>query len=210
MTACSPRPRSSPTPGGSDPSLEELNRWLLDSLDMVSSLDGTLHTDLELGKKPETVFAAARPVLRSLVDFVALGFVLVSDEGPDFDLTQCDPPEARPLLQLELNAAIADGTFAWSLHQNRLVMLPGRSGRLMLHALATRFRVAGAFVGLLEENSSSPLTAAQKLLSIILHQWRVRWSVASVVKGPWIRTPAVHCQSACRLFPCSYSSQSIL
>ena len=152
-------------------SLEELNRWLLESLDMVASLDATLHTDLELGKEPQAVFAAVKPVLKSLVDFRAMGFILVGENDLDFSLADCDPPTERALIQQELNKVIADGTFAWSLYQNRLVILPGKGGkdRVMLHVLATRFRVVGVFLAVLADESPMPLVAAQKLLSIILH-----------------------------------------
>ena len=157
--------------GDGQDSLEQLNRWLLDSLDLVASLDATLHTDLELGKEPQAVFTAVKPVLKRLAGFRALGFILVGEEDLDFSLADCDPPEERGLIQQELNKVIADGTFAWSLYQNRLVILPGRDGtdRIILHVLATRFRVVGVFLGVLSNDYPLPLAAAQKLLSIILH-----------------------------------------
>jgi len=149
----------------------ELNRWLLEALDMVAVLDATLHSDLELGREPQAVFSAVKPVIRRLADFKALGFVLVGEEDLDFSLADCDPPQARSLVQQELNRIIADGTFACTLYQNRLVILPGATQdlRVALHVLATRFRVVGVFLGLLEEGAPTPLAAAQKLLSIVLH-----------------------------------------
>ncbi len=171
MTTLSGSDRSSGAADGCTRSPEEMNRWLLESLDEVASLDATLHTDLELGKEPQAVFAAVKPVLKRLAEFRAMGFILVGEEDLDFSLVECDPPGDRPLIQQELNRVIADGTFAWSLYQNRLVILPGKGGadRILIHVLATRFRVVGVFLAILGEGVPVPQPPAQKLISIILH-----------------------------------------
>jgi hypothetical protein len=91
--------------------LEEVNRWILDSLDMVSSL-GELQSSLICEHDAATILAAARPHLKRLMSFRAMAFLMVEETGSDFVLTTCQPVSDRDRIEKEVSLQIAEGTFA--------------------------------------------------------------------------------------------------
>jgi signal transduction histidine kinase/CheY-like chemotaxis protein len=154
---------------GSAEAVVEMNRWLLECLDIVISL-GAFRQGAT-GEDPSAdILALTKPALRRVVGFDALAF-LESDRGRlDFPLLHCDPPEAWDILQREIDAKIGEGVFGWALHRNHPVVVPARhgGGSILLHALTTRSRVVGMFVGQLKERNAYVPDASQKLVSILL------------------------------------------
>jgi hypothetical protein len=81
--------------------LEEVNRWILDSLDMVASL-GELQSSLIYEHDAATILAtAARSHLKRLMPFRAMAFLMVEDSGSDFVLTTCQPVSDRDKIEKE-------------------------------------------------------------------------------------------------------------
>jgi two-component system, sensor histidine kinase len=154
---------------GSTEAVAEMNRWLLECLDSVISLGA--FRQAEAGEDPSgDILAVTKPALRRVAAFDALAF-LESDRGRlDFPLLDCDPPEAWDILQREIDAKIGEGVFGWALHRNNPVVVPARhgGGSVLLHALTTRSRVVGMFVGQLKERNAYVPDASQKLVSILL------------------------------------------
>jgi signal transduction histidine kinase/CheY-like chemotaxis protein len=103
------------------------------------------------------------------VDFVALGFWIV-DDSHDLQPVHFLPVGSRAELQEELEHHINEGTFAWALDQPRPVLVPASvmGHRAMLHVLATRTRVMGMFLGVINSQRSFIPEAAQKLITIVL------------------------------------------
>ncbi len=151
-------------------SIEEMNRWLLECLDMVASLGGTFQRDMERTGEGPDVFDSAKPALRRLVDYQATCFLSVDEEELDFQIVDCDPRDAREAMQQELDHQIAEGTFAWALFQNRVVLMPARNAgqMVLLHVLSTGAKVVGMFLGLIDEEDPFIPDATQKLISVIL------------------------------------------
>ncbi|HTY59537.1 MAG TPA: histidine kinase dimerization/phospho-acceptor domain-containing protein, partial [Bacteroidota bacterium] len=149
--------------------LEEVNRWVLDSLDLAASL-GDFHSRINPEQDDAGILAAARAHLNRLFAFRAIAFFTVSEADFDFAMIDCEPQADRALLQQEVDLQIGEGTFAWALNQNRSVLVPARNygNTLVLHALATRSRVLGMFVGVLPEEALQVTDASLNLLSIIL------------------------------------------
>lgn len=149
--------------------LEDVNRWILDSLDMVASLGdfkGSINYDQDSAK----IFSATCSHLKRLMAFRAMAFLIVDDTDFDFLLTACQPMSDQELMQKEVDFQIAEGTFAWALTQNRPVMVPSKhlGHTLVFHVLATRSRVVGMFVGGLAVDERHVTEASKSLLSILM------------------------------------------
>jgi len=145
-------------------------RWLLDALDMVASL-GTFRAEGSSESSPEAVIAAARPVLRRLANFEESAFFLMEADGLGFRLVDAEPTDAAARLNEEVDAQVADGVFAWAIQRNAPVQVPARTcpgSQVVLHALATRSRIAGMFLGIAPVGLDQAPDAYQKLLSILL------------------------------------------
>ncbi len=152
--------------GGPAPDSE----WLLDALDMVASL-GTFRAEGTSEVSPAGVIAAARPVLRRLADFQESAFLLMESDGLGFRLVDAEPASAAARLNEEVDAQVADGVFAWAIQRNAPVQVPSHmhpGAQVVLHALATRSRVVGMFLGIAPVGLDQAPDAYQKLLSILL------------------------------------------
>ncbi|MBK8005486.1 MAG: response regulator [Gemmatimonadetes bacterium] len=144
--------------------------WLLDALDMVAAL-GTFRSGQTREATPAVVLGAARPVLHRLIAFEQIGFFLFEPDGLGVRLVECEPADAAAPLQRELDGQVAAGVFAWAMQRNAPVIVPaaGRDdGSVLLHALCTRSRVLGMFVGIPREELQDLPDATAKLLSILL------------------------------------------
>jgi signal transduction histidine kinase/CheY-like chemotaxis protein/HPt (histidine-containing phosphotransfer) domain-containing protein len=149
--------------------LEEVNRWILDSLDMVVSLgdfQGSINYDQEVGK----ILSATWAHLRRLMSFETMAFMMVDVVDHDFVIAACEPAGEQDRIREEIDALVAEGTFAWVLNQNRAVMVPSRRNQhsLVLHVLATRTSIIGMFVGVLSGQELDVTEASKSLLSIFL------------------------------------------
>ncbi|MEZ4414423.1 MAG: ATP-binding protein [Gemmatimonadota bacterium] len=166
--------------------------WLSDALDAVVELSRSLAGDARSDYSPVDVFAATKPVLRRLADFQTIAFLSLDPDGVSFDVQDVDPGGATELVRRELDHLVADGTFAWSLYQNRPVLVPGRfvGPWVLLHVMATPNRVLGMFFGALPSHASFVPDAAQKILSVVL------FNAASVMEsGQLYRELSRHTQN---------------
>ncbi len=149
--------------------LEEMNRRILDSVEMVASLG---YFQNSLGQKDNTsaILSSTWTNLKRLMTFQCMGYWLVDDQDSAFVLALCDIPEQATYLSEEVDYQIAEGIFAWALHQNRTVMVPSKKlgHTLILHVLATRSRVLGMFVGVLTGDEFLVTEESKGLLSILM------------------------------------------
>ena len=152
-----------------DETERDLKVWLNEALDGVAAVTRSFHTDAGHTTTATEVFHAAKPAIRRLADFRALAFLTVEGDGLDFTLEDIDPPHERLEISRELDHQVSEGTFSWSLYQNRPVIVPGRYvGRwVLLNVLATPARVVGMFVGGLANETGFLPDLAQKVLSIL-------------------------------------------
>jgi two-component system, sensor histidine kinase and response regulator len=149
--------------------LEEVNRWILDSLEMVTSL-GDFQSSINHDQDSLKILSAVCAHLNRLVPFATTAFLLVDDTDLDFVLTDCQPASDQHQIQNEIDLQIAAGTFAWALTQNRAVLVPAKEfgHTLVLHVLATRSRVVGMLVGRLAIDERYVTEASKSLLSILM------------------------------------------
>ncbi len=149
--------------------LEEMNRRILDSVDMVASL-GYFQNSLGQNDDTPAILGSTWTNLKRLTTFQAMGYWLVDKSDAEFILTLCDPRDQEAALRKEVECQIAEGVFAWALNQNRTVMVPSKTlgHTLVLHVLATRARVLGMFAGVLTGDGFLVTEEAKSLLSILM------------------------------------------
>ncbi|MDQ8182448.1 ATP-binding protein [Pelagicoccus sp. SDUM812005] len=91
--------------------------------------------------------------LDSIQEFATLGFYLVDEKTGGFELHKTRPTTEYASFQSVVRSAIRQGAFAWALRQQKpLFWADDKSGKkLILHALSTRERTLGMFIGLFDE-----------------------------------------------------------
>ncbi len=145
-------------------------QWVLEALDLVAAL-GSFRADQPKERTPEAVLSAARPVLRRLLPLTRSAFFLLEEDGLGLALVDADPAGDAAALQAEVDAQVAAGIYAWAAQRNSAVQVPALTvpdGTVLLHALATRSRVLGMFIGLGGEELGRTPEASSKLLAILL------------------------------------------
>lgn len=149
--------------------LEQVNRGIRDALDMMASL-GDFQSSIQFQQDAATILHGTWPHLRRLMSFHAMAFLLVDDVEKDFSLVACNLPAHQAALQQEIDMQVEEGTFAWALNQNRVVLVPARKfgHTVVFHVLATRTKVWGMFVGVLAEAESPVTDVVKTLLSIFV------------------------------------------
>lgn len=148
--------------------LEELQQWFHKALEIGAGL-GDFQAGVNQGMGSAAILAETRVRLQQLFDFKVIAFLLVDESDNTFDLNDCEPASLREYVQGEVDHHIEEGTFAWALNQTRAALTKTRDKRytLVLHALATRSRVRGMFVGLLDDEIIEVKEAALSLFSMI-------------------------------------------
>ena len=145
-------------------------QWVLEALDLVAAL-GSFRADQPKERTPEAVLSAARPVLRRLLPLARSAFLLLEEDGLGLTLVDADPADDAAALQAEVDAQVAAGIYAWAAQRNSAVQVPALTvpeGTVLLHALATRSRVLGMFIGIGGDDLGRTPEASSKLLSILL------------------------------------------
>ncbi len=110
--------------------------------------------------------------VRQLMPFDALAFYAVDPESFDFIPTHCEPDEKLSLVQEAVDKAIAENTFAWTLQQNRPVVVHNDQfpGSVIFHPFSTRTRTLGMFVGLTDDPKIRETNIGVRMLSVMLSQ----------------------------------------
>ncbi len=137
---------------------------------MVASL-GSFRAEQPREIGPAAILASARPVLRRLLDLEQTAFLLLEPDGLAFQFAEAEPAEALPVLQGEIDAQVAAGVFAWAMRRNAPVQVPALTqpgATVLLHALVTRSRLIGMFLGITDSALPHTHETSQKLLSIVL------------------------------------------
>jgi signal transduction histidine kinase/CheY-like chemotaxis protein len=161
--------------------LEDANRNYVSILDMLASSSDFL-ADLNRDKSTEGIFRATLAQLARIFPFQGMG-LMENMEDNSFSLSVCEPPSCKDELSVEIERAIMNGTFAWSLNRNQAIIAPPASGShsLLLHVIATQTRIRGMFICSLRENpahidaptliaiSNVLLTTAYAMESCTLH-----------------------------------------
>ena len=146
--------------------LERVGRWNLYGLELLASL-GELHHNASMEREPSRILTISKDHLKRLLEFDVLGFYLVNEGDSDFFLAEVEPASGKSRILEEVDHQIEGGTFAWALNQNRAIVVKSmQNGQsLIFHALTTKSRVRGMFVGLID-GTTKDLSGALYPLSI--------------------------------------------
>ncbi|GJL79373.1 MAG: hypothetical protein NPINA01_23620 [Nitrospinaceae bacterium] len=149
--------------------LEKTNSWYFVVLERLASL-WDLDKDVKLYRDPKFLFMHARKHLTPFMKLRTTAFYLVDDSNNQFLLEDCDPEPQGELIEKEMRFHIEQGNFAWALRQNRplVVKEQGSESQIILHALITKTRVVGMFVGRLAEDVHKVPVEQLNLISIVL------------------------------------------
>lgn len=142
---------------------------LIDSLHTIATPDDVL---LQFDGEPDTttILDAVWLRIKKIISLKEMGFLLLDDEGLDFNLTYYQPTDAFSHINKISNAAISEGTFSWALNQNRAVVIHGDKDNMsrLFHVVAIRGKVIGMFIATFDYDSNSVNETTLGLLSIIL------------------------------------------
>ncbi len=142
---------------------------LIDALHTIATPDDVL---LQFDGEPDTItiLDAVWLRIRKIMSLNDMGFLLLDDDGLDFNLTYCQPVDSFNHINQISNTAINEGTFSWALNQNRAVVLHGDKNHLsrLFHVVAIRGKVIGMFVATFDFDTDSINETTLGLLSIIL------------------------------------------
>ncbi len=149
--------------------LEEINRFNLEALDIVTSM-GDLYTTSRSDWNRGNILAAAREHVLRLVQFRSVAYCMVDDETGEFILTECFPVEHESVIREEIAYQTDQGMFAWALNHHRAITIASRTPgvSIIMHPIATRERVLGMFVGMLDEGHGTLADGTLSLISILL------------------------------------------
>ncbi|HIJ80875.1 MAG TPA: response regulator [Desulfuromonadales bacterium] len=148
--------------------LEETNLHYVTLLDIVAAC-----SDFSSGagdvQGSEHIVQTSFAQARRLIPFESLALFTIDEEG-SFSLSSCDPDDAGGRIQGEVDAAIANGSFAWAINQNHPVINPAcePDKTLVLHVMATHSRIRGMFVGMLHQAHGSIEVSTLNALSIVI------------------------------------------
>ena len=142
---------------------------LIDSLHTIATPDDVL---LQFDGEPDstTILDAVWLRIKKIITLKEMGFLLLDDEGLEFNLTYYQPANAFGNINKVSNTAIKEGTFSWALNQNRAVVLHGDKDNMsrLFHVVAIRGKVIGMFIATFNFDSESVNEMTLGLLSIIL------------------------------------------
>ena len=142
---------------------------LIDSLHTIATPDDVL---LQFDGEPDTttILDAVWFRIKKIISLEQMGFLLLDDDGLEFNLTYYQPASAFNQINKLSNTAIKEGTFSWALNQNRAVVIHGDHDRMskLFHAVAIRGKVIGMFVAIFQHDSETVNETTLGLLSIIL------------------------------------------
>jgi len=141
----------------------------LELLNLLASL-GNAQMSIRESMDSSRILNITRSYIARLIHFRVTGFIITDEHDLSFTPTDCMPASNQLFLQKIVNHQIEAGTFAWALKQSRAVTIHNKpdNNLVVFHVMATRSRVLGMFVGVLEQEDSSGADVPLNLLSIIL------------------------------------------
>lgn len=152
--------------------LEAANRATLEALDLAGGF-GDYQQSLNTVEDPRGILEEAASRLGALLSVETLGFYLIHEEDADFYPACVQPDEASAALQLEMDAQVASGHFAYALNKRQAIIVSARTAQfagreVMLHDLSTTSRIRGMCLAVLDQSAQHIPDATLKLVSFLL------------------------------------------
>lgn len=91
--------------------LEEVNRFRMQSLDMIRELSGFQESINQLSD-PGAIMDKCRDQVSKLIKVRTLAFYLIDEQTSNFTMHRCYPWENQGMIEAELDRFIEDGTFS--------------------------------------------------------------------------------------------------
>ncbi|WP_320172076.1 ATP-binding protein [Maridesulfovibrio sp.] len=106
-----------------------------------------------------------------MISFQSCAVYLVDSDTQDFIQATCLPDGTGDLLEHEISSLISDQSFAFALQSEGPVFFldSSRNNYVLLHSLATPFRVRGMFAGIMFQGKDEILDTTLKLFSVVMH-----------------------------------------
>jgi len=151
---------------------EYTRQQLLEKLDILIAPENYLSQEGNEPISDQSILDSCLLQMRQAFPFSYTGIYIPDEDQLEFTLTHFWPSKLdTSILEDIVNRHIEGGTFSLALQQNRAIATTRESLNApleVLHVLATRSRVLGMFVGVVEDTNFSPDEIELKLLSIII------------------------------------------
>nr|WP_239057196.1 ATP-binding protein [Desulfovibrio sp. JC010] len=148
--------------------LQEEKAAAMDALDLARELGGIglSREQPSLGKLLYDICIRAN----QMIPFKSCAVYLVDSETQDFVQARSYPELSDRGLEKEVDSLIADQSFAYALQSDGPVFFLDSTGNshILLHSLATPYRVRGMFVGEMLQSKDEILDTTLKLFSVFL------------------------------------------
>lgn len=150
--------------------LQEEKAAALSALDLARNL-GTFSSASNWQFSLDDLLADICQRAQRMISFEWVGIYLVDEETQDIALSYCLPQQAEEKIEFEVNALIADQSFAYALQSELPVFFLDSkyTNHLLLHPLATPYRTRGMFVGRLVGSKEDVLDTSLLLFSVVMH-----------------------------------------
>lgn len=156
--------------------LEEKLRWAMSSLEMIASLT-FIHDAVNIDHDLSALFETTRQRALAVIPFDSIGILTFDDNEHSFIFANTFPANKQSYLQREIDYAVETGMFGWATQQNRPVTTPATESKriVVLHALTTRRRLYGMFIGVIGNENEKLFNSSLDVLSIVLTHAAMAW-----------------------------------
>ena len=149
--------------------LENENRRGVKALHLLTSMQELC----AFSRSPRTmveVVSFTREQIGRLDLFRATAFVMGDGKDLDFKIEDCTPVDLQQFLEAEIELHKVNGKWDYALQVDHAVITAGLTTRdsMVFHTVATRQKILGMFVGIVNDSNASPSDPALNLLSTIL------------------------------------------
>lgn len=154
----------------------QMERMAREKAEALAALDraamlGRLETAYAKLDTPQPIYTETVLRVREMIALREASIYAVDERTDDFTLVLADPPEARKHLDHEVNALIADQSFALALSSPAptFFVASDRVTHLLLHPLSTPSRTRGMFVARLAQDKATISDITLALLSLVMN-----------------------------------------
>ncbi|MCH2205370.1 MAG: HAMP domain-containing histidine kinase [Lentisphaerales bacterium] len=150
--------------------LEQENRRTLIALSEINSFE-SYFTDISEKTKIDDIYHVTCDHLNHFIDFTTIAFMNL-DDSTSFDISFNRGTHDKDFIQKEVDAKVEQRAFAKALKIKNCLPVPleDKSGYIILHALHSKNKILGMFIGIHSENILETTETVSPLLSVLLRK----------------------------------------
>lgn len=150
--------------------LEHENRRTLIALSEINSFE-SYFTCISENTEIDDTYHVTCDHLNHFIDFTTIAFMNI-DDSMSFDISFCRGSHDISFIQNEVDAKVEQRAFARALQNQNCLATPleDKSGYMILHALYSKTKILGMFIGIHSENILETTEAVSPLLSVLLRK----------------------------------------